>query len=218
MCSSAGWYRVHVEYHVLHKTRCGNLYSPLKVLRINLCSVSGSLWSVWTRRIFAFKCRCVAQLLGLLTASILPFSHRGCWMSVIELNSREGKFLVVSLNPMLMGNCEEKPCNFSLLKECVGWEPGTASTVVQHWWWVFVLVLRKGWEAAIWSALILGRSGGLETGAPVVWWWLLKLCNSCCIHLTEEGLQGKELGQHLRKLHPQSSFYLGVEFAGVQIL
>ncbi|KAF2975414.1 hypothetical protein EK904_001980 [Melospiza melodia maxima] len=71
MCSSARWCHVHVEYHVLHKSSCGNLYSPLKVLRINLCTVSGSLWSVWTQRIFAFKCRCGAQLLGLLTASPL---------------------------------------------------------------------------------------------------------------------------------------------------
>lgn len=50
-CSSARWNHVHVGYNVLHKSRCGNLYSPLTALRINLCTVSASLWSVWTRRI-----------------------------------------------------------------------------------------------------------------------------------------------------------------------
>lgn len=73
MCSSARWYHVHVEYNVLHKTSCENLCSPLKVLRINLCTVCVSLWSVWTRRIFGFKCRCGAPLLGLLTSPFLPW-------------------------------------------------------------------------------------------------------------------------------------------------
>lgn len=160
MCSSARWCRVHVEYHVLHKTRCGNLCSPLKVLRINLCTVSGSLWSVWTCRIVAFKCRCVAQLLGLLTASILPFSHGGCWMSVIELNSREGNFLVVSLNPMLMGSCEEKPCNFSLLKECVGWKPGLYLEQPVQWF-------STGDEYLSWSS---GKDEKLPS--EVLWYWV----------------------------------------------